>query len=104
MRTYNNIWKIATGQGDEDYAGCVSDYSYFNNYYKMIAIDLNKQQALAADPKVIQQIHFAGNLDWAKGTTMFFIIDEAKEETVLDFSQGAVKVLWMCSTVLVCSI
>ena len=28
----------------------------------MIAIDLNKQQALAADPKVIQQIHFAGNL------------------------------------------
>ena len=29
----------------------------------MIAIDLNKQQALAADPKVIQQIHFAGNLD-----------------------------------------
>ena len=60
----------------------------------MIAIDLSKQQALDADPKATQQINFSGNLagDPIANTTMFFIIKEAKE-TVLDFSQGTVKVL-----------
>ena len=58
----------------------------------MIAIDLSKQQALDADPRVIQQIHFTANLDRAGNTTMFSIIEEVKE-TVLDFSQGTVKVL-----------
>ena len=58
----------------------------------MITIDLSKKQALDADPKAIQQINFTANLDRAGNTTMFFIIEEAKE-TVLDFSQGTVKVL-----------
>ena len=57
----------------------------------MIAIDLSNQQALDADPKVIIQFNFTGNLNRAAGGTMFFIIEEAKE-TVLDFSQGTVKV------------
>ena len=58
----------------------------------MIAIDLSKQQALDADPRAIQQINFNANLDRAANRTMFFIIEEAKE-TVVDFSQGTVKVL-----------
>ena len=58
----------------------------------MIAIDLSKQQALDADPGATQQINFIANLDRAENTTMLFIIEEAKE-TVLDFSQGTVKVL-----------
>ena len=57
----------------------------------MIAIDLSKQQALDADPKTIQQINFTGNLDQPAGGAIFFIIEEAKE-TVLDFSQGTLKV------------
>ena len=60
----------------------------------MIAIDLSKQQALDADPRVIQEINFKSNLDRDGNTTMFFIIEESKE-TVLDFSQGTVKVLWV---------
>ena len=67
----------------------------------MIAIDLSKKQAYDADPKAIQQINFTRNLDRAKGATMFFIIEEAKE-TVLDFSQGTVKVLWIWSYDLAC--
>ena len=63
-----------------------------NNYYKMIAIDLSKQQALDADPKAIQQISFTAILDRNGDTKMIFIIQEAKE-TILDFSQGTVKVL-----------
>ena len=51
MRTYNNILKIAIGQGDDYITVCLLDYNYFNNYYKMIAINLNKQQNLDADPK-----------------------------------------------------
>ena len=54
MRTYDNIRKVATGQGDDFTTGCLLDYNYFNNYYKMITIDLRKQQALDADPKAIQ--------------------------------------------------
>ena len=58
----------------------------------MIAIDLSKQQTLDADPKAVQQIIFTTNLDGDGNTTMFSIIEEAKE-TILDFSQGTVKVL-----------
>ena len=58
----------------------------------MIATDLSKKQALDADPRVIQQINFIPNLERAKNTILFFITEEAKE-TVLDFSQGTLKVL-----------
>ena len=57
----------------------------------MFAIDLSKQQVLDADPRAIQQINFTANLDRTGNTTMFFIIEEAKE-TILDFSRGTVKV------------
>ena len=59
----HNIQKIATGQADGYATGCLLDYNYFNNYYKMIAIGLSKQQALEADTKAIQQINFTENLD-----------------------------------------
>ena len=58
----------------------------------MIATDLRKQQALDADPKPIQQINFTGSLDRSGNTTKFFIIEESKE-IILDFPQGAVRVL-----------
>ena len=92
LKTYDNIRKIATGQGDDYTTRYLLDYIYFKNYYKLIAIDLSKQQKLDADPKAIQQINFTGNLTRADGARMYFIIEEAKE-TVLDFSKGTVKVL-----------
>ena len=82
--------KFSTGQGDEWKTGCLLDYNYFNNYYKMIAVDLSKQQALDADPKAIQQINLTGNLE--QQAAIFFIIEEAKE-TVLDFLLETVKAL-----------
>ena len=56
--TNENIRKIATGPGDDYTTGCLSDYPYFKDNYKMIALDLSKQQALDADPRAIQQINF----------------------------------------------
>ena len=90
--TDENIRKIAAGQGDDYTTGCLLDYSYFTDTYKMIAVDLSKQQALDADPRAIQQINFTANLDRDGNTRVYFILEEAKE-TILDFSQGTVKVL-----------
>ena len=94
LKTYENIRKVATGQGDDYTTGCLLDYTYFKKYYKMIAIDLSKQQALDADPKAIQQINFTANLNSAGNTRIYFILEEAKE-TVFEISQGTVKGLWM---------
>ena len=58
----------------------------------MIPIDLSKQQALDANPGSIQKINFTVNLNQTGNTTMFFIIEKAKE-TILDFWRGIVKVL-----------
>ena len=91
-KTYENIRKIATGKGDDYTTGCLLDYPYFKDNYKMIAIDLSKQQALDADPRNIQQINFTAILDRDGNTTMFFIIEQEKE-TIFEFSQGTVKIL-----------
>ena len=85
--TYDNIQKIATGQVDVCTTGHLLDYNYFNNYYKMIAIDLSKQQALDTDPKAIQQINLTTNLDQDGITTIFFITEKTKE-TILHFFGG----------------
>ena len=90
--TYENIRKFATGQGDDYTTVCLLDYIYFKNYYKLIVVDLSKQQVLDADAKAIQQINFKANLDRAGNTRIYFIVEEAKQ-TVLDFSQGTLKVL-----------
>ena len=91
-KIYENIRKIATGKSDDYTAGCLLDYPYFKENYKMIAIDLSRQNELDAYPGAIQQINFTANLDRAGNTTIFFIIEEAKE-TVFEFSQGTVKAL-----------
>ena len=41
--TYDIIRKIETDQGDDYTTGCLLEYSYSKNYYKMIAIDLGIQ-------------------------------------------------------------
>ena len=90
--TYESLRKIAIGQGDDYTTGSLLDYSYFANTYKMIAVDLSKQQALDADPRAIQQINFTANLDRAGNARVYFILEEAKE-SILDFSQGKVTLL-----------
>ena len=104
--TYEKIRKIAIGQRNEYTTGCLLGYIHFKNYYKMIAVDLSKQQALDADPKAFQQISFIENLDRAGNTRIYFILKETKERQtkrnlernldlnlVLEFSQGTVNVL-----------
>ena len=53
LKTYQNIRNITTSQGHDYTTGCLLDYSYFNDSYEMIAIDLSKQQVFDADPREI---------------------------------------------------
>ena len=92
-RIYDNVRKIAIGQGDDCTTGCLLDYpSFKKHYYKLLAKDLSKPKALDADKKAVQSINFIRGLDCAGNTIIFFIIEKAKEIT-LDLSQGTVKVL-----------
>ena len=49
IRTYRNITKNAISQRDDCTAGCLLDYPYFKENYKLNAIDLSKQQTLDTD-------------------------------------------------------
>ena len=62
IKQYDEIRKISTGQGDDYTTGCLLDFSYFKNNYRLIAADLSKQKALDADTRAIQQIIFTGKI------------------------------------------
>ena len=93
LRTYDNNWKISIGQGDNYATGCLLEYRYFKEHYKLIPRYLKKQQELVADPKAMKQITFTGNLKRGEGGAMLFIIEE-REETVAGFSKETVKAFW----------
>ena len=67
------------------------DYNYFKKYYKLIAIDLSKQQVLQENEDLIQQINFIGKLEEAANV---FIIIEKKENTILESSQNLANVIY----------
>ena len=62
IKQYDEIRKIATGQGDDYTTGCLLDYQYFKDHYNLIAIDLGKLKELDANSTAIQQIEFYGIL------------------------------------------
>ena len=78
-------------RNNEFTTGNSSDYDYFKKHYKLIAIDLSKQQALQENEDLIQQINFIGRLENA---ALVFIIIEKKENTILGFSQNLANVIY----------
>ena len=74
-----------------DNLGNLLDYDYFKKYYKLVAIDLGKQQVLQENENLIQQINFIGRLTEAANV---FIIIEKKEKTILEFSQNLANVIY----------
>ena len=75
--------KICAGSGDDYTTGCLLDYPYFKDSYKITAVDLSRQQALDADPRAIQQINFTANLDRAGNARIYFILEEGKETILI---------------------
>ena len=86
---YENIIDIS--RNNEYTTGNLLDYDYFKKYYKLIAIDLSKQQVLQENEDLIQQINFIGRLTEAANV---FIIIEKKENTILQFSQNLANVVY----------
>ena len=80
---------IDISRNNEYTTGNLLDYDYFKKYYKLIAIDLSKQQVLQENEDLIQQINFIGRLEEAANV---FIIIEKKENTILEFSQNLANV------------
>ena len=91
-KTYENIRKVATGKGDDYTTGCLLDYPCFKENYKMIAIDLSRQNELDADPRAIKQINFTANLDRA-GNQQYFVLLKKQKKKKIEFSHSTVKVL-----------
>ena len=75
--TYEKI--IDIGRNNEYTTGNLLDYNYFKKLYKLIAIDLSKQQVLQENKDLIQQINFIGRLEQEANV---FIIIEKKEHRI----------------------
>ena len=84
---------IDISRNNEYTTGNLLDYDYFKKYYKLIAIDLSKEEVLQENEDLIQQINFIGRLEQAANVNVFIII-EKKEHTILDFSQNFANVLY----------
>ena len=74
-KIYGKNRKTETGHGDYYTTSCLLDYPYFRENYKMITIDLGKQEAFNGDPRAIKKIIFTTNLDRDGNTAMFFIFE-----------------------------
>ena len=53
IKQYNEVRKVSTGHGDDYTTGCLLDYAYFKDNYRLIAVDLSKQKDLDIDPRAI---------------------------------------------------
>ena len=75
--------------------GCLLDFAYFKNNYRLIAADLSKQKNLDADARANQQTIFTGKMKSAVANTkviIYYILEQSKE-SVLRFAKGTAKVL-----------
>ena len=86
---YDEVRKNSIGQGDDYTTGCLLGYAYFKDNYKLIAVGLNKRNALDADPRATQQLVFQG---FAGQKLIQYIFLEKSKETVIEFFEGIAKV------------
>ena len=94
IKQYDEIRKVSTGYGDDYTTGCLLDYAYFKDNYRLIAVDLSKQKALDADPRAIQQIVFQGVVGGENNTKIrLYTILEKSKETILEFAKGTAEAL-----------
>ena len=94
IKQCDEVRKVSTGQGDDYTRGCLLDYAYFKDNYRLIAVDLSKQNTLDADTRAIQHIVFQGIARGADNTKIrLYTILEKSKETVLEFYKRTAKVL-----------
>ena len=95
IKQYDEVRKVSTGPGEDYTTVCLLDYAYFKDNYRLITADLNKQKALDADSRAIQQIMFTGEIKATAANTrviIYYILEQSRE-TTLQFSKGTAEVL-----------
>ena len=58
IEKHRELEKVMIGKGEDYTTGFLLDYNHFDKRYKLVAVDLSKQEELDADPRAIQQIEF----------------------------------------------
>ena len=76
VKQYDEVRKVSTGQGDDYTTGCLLDYAYFKDNYRLIGVDLSEKKALDADPRAIQQQYLRKKLDKNEDYTLFLKIQK----------------------------
>ena len=89
IEKYRELKKVMIGKGEDYTTGSLLDNDYFKKHYKLVAVDLSKQEELDADPRAIQQIEFKYMLE--TDSTIYWVLEKSKE-TILEFYKGTVKV------------
>ena len=78
IKRYEEIRKLTTGQGEDCTTGCLSDYDYIKNHYRLMAVKLSRQKELNTDPKAIQQKELVEQLknpgDIVAGNESMFVL------------------------------
>ena len=77
------------GKGENYTTGSLLDFNYFNEHYKLVAVDLSKQKELDVDPRAIQQIEFKYMI--GTSSIIYWVLEKSKE-TILEFYKRTVKV------------
>ena len=94
IKQYDEVRKVSTEYGDDYTTGCLLDYAYFKDNYRLTGFDLSKQKDLGADPRATRQIVFQGVVGGANNTKIrLYTILEKSKETKPEFVKGAAKVL-----------
>ena len=94
IKQYDEVRKVSMGYGDDYTTGCLLDYAYYKDNYRLVAVDLSKQKDLDVNSRAIQQIVFQGVVGGHNNTKIrLYTILEQSKETMLEFSEGKAKVL-----------
>ena len=85
IKQYDEVRKVSTGQADDHTTGCLLDYAYFKDNYRLNVLDLSEQKTLDADPRAIRKILFQGKP--GQKLRLYNILDKSKE-AILEFFKG----------------
>ena len=78
-KTYENIGKVAIDHGDDYTTGCILDYAYFKENYKLITIDRSRSKNELQIQELFSKLIFKINVDRAGNTTIFLLLKKQKK-------------------------
>ena len=61
IKRYEEIRKVVTGQGEDYTTGCLLEYEYIKNHYKLIAVDLSRKKNQMQNQKQFNKYNLLDN-------------------------------------------